>query len=814
VQSRDKEEPFADLEEETSFAENGSASVISNGHSTSDSGDLAAAAREALTLCKSLHTSTSTSSSWKKAIDHADVVVYSSKSATSNDDAVPSMYKASVTLSDTTPEKAFALLSQPEIWDQWLASTNVVSDVSHNISHLYVVWDAVPSSSPRDLSLVEINETDEQGNIYLCATSVKSDALPIVEGRRRATVPLSAFVLIAQGNDTILTHYFSTKGKALYTKLFPHRHIAKHIATSVSNIKRGHRAVPSPASSKIGKDRSVFSGSRLSVANGSDDSPSKRKRMASLFGSSRNIHSLSGSIKHRSASGPPSTLGASKTSLVNGTAAEDAGSIIDREEPSDNRANGIPAEQTEDIKPAGDAAGATSKVSIPVEAPLTPEQTKLHESFTALLKDSQSWQCTKDKEGEKIWTNWKEKGTLPIVRVQVEITAKGLTSEEVLSVIRDSQVRRMWNKQISSTKLVKSKDGSAVYTLDCRRGMLTHLKPTHQYLDSSIQRSDPSSDKSTITFISSSIDDSLDEEPSKSTRTALPLSGYRIEPKGGKILIHHLQHVEAAEKDLPDFVGKTVAVGVMRDLRLLKNYLENSQIPPSWLRWSSGPIHVINEHFNIDSKSYTYELEHLESSTEEDQHCLLQYSAKTFPNGISISLESASAAKVTKSSAFRRTLDFRWSKEKSDQPVKLKIESGKDKDQILLNGEAVEYAALPNGETRAEEQEEEVDDHHEAEDVREQEDQQPMGDQVSSGLLMAAGRARQTTADADEQSSAIKYDTKDSEQSQTRSSKDTFDLLPYVGSRSILIEIQTLSPGQLTLGFLLCLVSFLLGRYT
>lgn len=101
--------------------------------------------------------------------------------------------------------------------------------------------------------------------------------------------------------------------------------------------------------------------------------------------------------------------------------------------------------------------------------------------------------------------------------------------------------------------------------------------PTHHLVEYSARRDKPTSDRSSISLVGHSITNSLEKE--KSTSTKLHLSGWRLElTRNGRIQVSHIRHAEPKESTLPAFVGKVVAVAIMRDLRLLADYVETQSV--------------------------------------------------------------------------------------------------------------------------------------------------------------------------------------------------------------------------------------------
>ena len=101
--------------------------------------------------------------------------------------------------------------------------------------------------------------------------------------------------------------------------------------------------------------------------------------------------------------------------------------------------------------------------------------------------------------------------------------------------------------------------------------------PTHHLVEYSTRRDNAASDRSSISFVGQSIPNSLDK--SNSTSTKLHLSGWRIEAtRNGRIQVSHIRHAEPKESSLPAFIGKVIAVAIMRDLRHLAAFVESQHV--------------------------------------------------------------------------------------------------------------------------------------------------------------------------------------------------------------------------------------------
>ena len=113
------------------------------------------------------------------------------------------------------------------------------------------------------------------------------------------------------------------------------------------------------------------------------------------------------------------------------------------------------------------------------------------------------------------------------------------------------------------------------------------------------------------------------------------------------------------------------------------------QLLPIWLRWGSGPVQITSHTASPDQKTSTSTLKPLSSTSSEKQRCLLQWNANTYPTGLSLSLEPASAASVTLSSSFRRTVESTWSGEE-EAVLKLSPWSEGTANDACLNGEKLQ----------------------------------------------------------------------------------------------------------------------------
>lgn len=113
------------------------------------------------------------------------------------------------------------------------------------------------------------------------------------------------------------------------------------------------------------------------------------------------------------------------------------------------------------------------------------------------------------------------------------------------------------------------------------------------------------------------------------------------------------------------------------------------QLLPIWLRWGSGSVQITSHTASLEENTSTYTLKPLSSASSEKQRCLIQWNANTYSTGLSLSLEPASAATVTLSSAFRRTVEFTWSGEE-EAVLKLSPWSEGTANDACLNGEKLQ----------------------------------------------------------------------------------------------------------------------------
>lgn len=297
-----------------------------------------------------------------------------------------------------------------------------------------------------------MTETASDGTVYLCSTSVSSTKVPTVEGRTRAHVDIMGWILSPTSADsTTATLFFAVKGRALYTKLFPHRHIAKHAATCLSNVQ-------------------------ARTTNQQMSSPKRKKRMSML------IPGASIRSKNRAISGASSINTSSPARPVSASYASSVNS-------SNTPMLATNGHADPDVEPQSkiDENASAASTALPIEDE-SPEMKELHSRFTSLLQESKSWTLSKDNEGNSIWT--KQDGVLPIVRADVEIRVpKGCTTEDVLGVVKSTVSRQTCksayicpncshavagSKRHASISLHQEQE--RVYHLECVNGITPHMR--------------------------------------------------------------------------------------------------------------------------------------------------------------------------------------------------------------------------------------------------------------------------------------------------------------------------------------------------
>jgi hypothetical protein len=348
---------------------------------------------------------------WTYESSSSDIAVFALQ------DERPRTYKADVLLPAVSPQDALAMVGQPDQWNSWFLSAKVIENLDDNTTHIYYVL-----QGSKDLSMVETRDASSK-DILFCSTSVASLKCPPVSSAKRVSLKLSAFTLSAEVDDgvtkgTHLTWYLQAHKTALLSSLSSKKAMAKHMAASLEVLR--HKLSPQetpPASISRGKGIKAF---RRSMSGRHSSTPPRAGPAALL--------DLNGQTSRRNSLLNPTTAPSSRPSSIT-TAPEDS-SI-------DQRA-------TETVAPeaAAPAAEASRRARLPEDYIAHPTLcSEKQEAFDKLLQSTASWSKAHDADGRVVLYQERE-GQLPVVRVDLDLDARGLNTEEVLGCFKSAQARR------------------------------------------------------------------------------------------------------------------------------------------------------------------------------------------------------------------------------------------------------------------------------------------------------------------------------------------------------------------------------------
>lgn len=369
--------------------------------------------------------------------DGVSVMEYSSVAAAQGDKKV---YKASTSVG-AAPEEVYALVTQPDRWEDWKPATKTLEDISEDSSLLYTTLSLPGSSHPFDLVTVERMTTDPTGAIYHCATSVKSE-VPLVQGRQRARIALQAWVIEPQDSGSRVTLFLQLGDKVLrqpFNKLSVRKQsVSKHVSHCITNLVAALEGAhtppalhPSPVPSSPASSKAPIV---TAAANPSVSANPTRNRMRSF---------TPASFKRRK-SEVRSSLGLSGLKPFgsrNGSAA--AFSYSTPASSTQSLSNPAVAEQPEAASvapPAEDAVEADARPHMLEDAPPPSALDGAHDSLAAMLKETGSWNVAHSAEGHKIWTSLPATGEF--LRIKVETIVKAQSTESVLAAITSNVSRR------------------------------------------------------------------------------------------------------------------------------------------------------------------------------------------------------------------------------------------------------------------------------------------------------------------------------------------------------------------------------------
>ncbi|GAA6031564.1 hypothetical protein JCM8097_006522 [Rhodosporidiobolus ruineniae] len=644
-------------------------SAISETSASSADAYLNAASR-AMDKLQALHTSPD--SAWKHALTHrkSGCVVYVSREKspvsqgrTEGKPSTAPVFKGVLDIEGFAPTAVFAVMGTRKMWDDWYKEGSLVENLSDDSSLTYMCMKGIAGSSTRDLSLVEKVQGSPTGTICFATTSVVTPKVPRVAGRVRASIGLNGWCLEPIPNGTRVSYYLHVNVRTFVPSYAATKYLARR-PTCIAKIADYLQKHGAPSMVPLDPEPTA----------GSPSSPS-------------------------SAPDPQADLGAMRRNRRDSVASKRSA-----------RSTATSA--------AGEAVGLPPHVELNKDGESYGAVKSALERFKAALAEGEAgWKVATDEEGTKIWTREKGKGGMPDVRGEAELG--GVTTEQVLGTLMSEAARRIWDPRFDSTKLIKLDNGVDQSTcVEASKGIFPSLKPFHHALGIGVIRSDPSSTHGEIYLVSSSLalPPSTNPPSPDSALAQSSFSGFRLTPSSP----HSVHLTRLTSSSLPSSaaikaaLAQILASEIALAPRRMGTLIDTHGFAPHFLRWGPGPAELLPPSSGKDGASddlragrVTFRIGADVTGTMQggEQLAWLQWSARMYPRGLSISVEPADAAELarveTADEGGTTILQVRWTdkiREKGGAVVRLeRSEQGDGPEDVYVGGEFLDRTVLTGG---------------------------------------------------------------------------------------------------------------------
>jgi hypothetical protein len=210
---------------------------------------------------------------------------------------------------------------------------------------------------------------------------------------------------------------------------------------------------------------------------------------------------------------------------------------------------------------------------------------------------------------------------------------------------------------------------------------LTFIRPSYRVLAQGVVHEDDA-----IVHVASSTTYPIPNPPPDLPLGRLPVSAYRLTPRSSGVDVEHMVQIIPIQ---PSFANRLILSEEARAPRKLARVIDEQGFAPYFVRWSDGPVQLVGDEGDLVLKKVSFQFGHSgRAKVEGPQLARFEWSPRTFPDGVSLSLEPAEAAKVSRVEGAPRMLEFEWRPESFGDTKKatLTLESGSG---IKFNGQSV-----------------------------------------------------------------------------------------------------------------------------
>ncbi|GBB84581.1 hypothetical protein RclHR1_11150006 [Rhizophagus clarus] len=248
--------------------------------------------------------------------------------------------------------------------------------------------------------------------------------------------------------------------------------------------------------------------------------------------------------------------------------------------------------------------------------------------FKDNIKDLEGWKFYSENKGVKVYTKDVAGRSTPIIRGDYTITG-GYTAEDLLSVIKNLDLRKFWDDRYEDGENIKMFDNDNILSRVACKGTFP-ISGRDFALCGTVER-DPKT--GSVYFITTSITDSAIPEVKKYVRAHVHFTGWKIVPSFDEngdtkeLDIVYVVDTDIKLESVPQSILKSISTGTPLVVQKIDEMLQKIGFPPYIMNLSSL---IISE--NLDPKTFQYNLSYVAKNGITE----IRFSKKMYPHGFDI----------------------------------------------------------------------------------------------------------------------------------------------------------------------------------